>query len=152
MFDRLIFWIRTGCKPEAIIPNSGYFQAKTTMADSQGLAGLYRNIFEIVTGSYERDTLFVDECKLANLDEDTLCRLSEVQKIIDRHMIQADVATDYVNAIPSGKTVFIANALRNAIEIYFKKWQSEIDKAVDPLRNNFGLCKLALKEYLKGIQ
>jgi len=77
------------------------------MADSQGLAGLYRNIFEIVTGSYERDTLFVDECKLANLDEDTLCRLSEVQKIIDRHMIQADVATDYVNAIPSGKTVFI---------------------------------------------
>ena len=67
-------------------------------------------------------------------------------------MIQADVATDYVNAIPSGKTLFIPNALRNAVDTYFKKWQVEIDKAVDPLRNNFGLCKLALQEYLKGIQ
>jgi len=152
LFDRLVFWIRTGCKPEAVNPNNGYFQAKTTMSDSQGLAGLYRNIFEIVTGACERDTLFVDECKLANLDEDTLYKLSEVQKIVDKHMIQVDVARDYVNAIPNGKTIFIPNALRNAIEIYFKKWQVEIDKATDPLRNNFGLCKLALQEYLKGIQ
>jgi len=152
MFDRLIFWIRTGCKPDAINANSGYFQAKTTMSDPQGLAGLYRNIFEITTGACERDTLFVDECKLANIDVDTLCKLSEVQKIIEKHMIQADVATDYVNAIPSGKTLFIPNALRNAIDVYFKKWQVEIDKAVDPLRNNYGLCKLALKEHLKGIQ
>ena len=152
LFDRLIFWVRTGSKPEAINPNSGYFQAKTTMTDSQGLAGLYRNIFEIVTGSCDRDTLFVNECKLANLDEDTLDKLSKVQKIVDKHMIQTNVTTDYANAIPSGKTVFIPNALRNAIDIYFKKWQVEIDKAVDPLRNNYGLCKLALKEHLKGIQ
>jgi len=152
LFDRLIFWVRTGSKPDVINANSGYFQAKTTMSDPQGLAGLYRNIFDIVTGSCERDTLFVDECKLANLDEDTLSKLSEVQKIIDKHMITANVASDYVNAIPSGKTVFIANALRNAIDIYFKKWQPEIDKAVDPLRNNFGLCKLALQDYLKAIQ
>jgi len=152
LFDRLIFWIRTGSKPEVINPNSGYFQAKTTMSDPQGLAGLYRNIFEIVTGSCERDTLFVDECKLSNFDEDTLCRLSEVQKIINKHMIEANVANDYANAIPNGKTLFIPNALRNAIDVYFKKWQPEIDKAVDPLRNNFGLCKLALQEYLKAIQ
>ena len=152
LFDRVIFWVRTGCKPDAVNANSGYFQSKTTMSDSQGLAGLYRNIFEIATGSCDRDILFINECKLANLDEDTLCKLSEVQRIINKHMIQADVATDYVNAIPSGKTVFIPNALRNAIEIYFKKWQIEIDKAVDPLRNNFGLCKLALQEYLKAIQ
>ena len=152
LFDRLIFWIRTGCKPEAINPNSGYFQAKTTMSDPQGLADLYRNVFEIVTGSYERDTLFVNECKLANLDEDTLGKLSEVQRIINKHMIEVDVSSDYVNSIPSGKTTFIANALRNAIDVYFKKWQPEIDKAIDPLRNNFGLCKLALQEYLKGIQ
>jgi len=152
LFDRLIFWVRTGSKPEAINPNSGYFQAKTTMTDSQGLAGLYRNIFEIVTGSCDRDTLFVNECKLANLDEDTLDKLSKVQKIVDKHMIQTNVTTDYANAIPSGKTVFIPNALRNAIDIYFKKWQPEIDKASDPLRNNFGLCKLALQEYLKAIQ
>jgi len=152
LFDRLIFWIRTGCMPDSVNANSGYFQSKTTMTDPQGLAGLYRNIFEIMTGSYERDTLFVNECKLANLDEDTLSKLSEVQKIINKHMIEANVANDYANAIPNGKTLFIPNALRNAIDNYFKKWQPEIDKAVDPLRNNFGLCKLALQEYLKGIQ
>jgi len=152
LFDRVIFWIRTGCMPDSVNANSGYFQSKTTMTDPQGLAGLYRNIFEIMTGSYERDTLFVNECKLANLDEDTLGKLSEVQKIIDKHMIQANALSDYANAIPNGKTLFIANALRNAIEIYFKKWQPEIDKAVDPLRNNYGLCKLALQEYLKAIQ
>jgi len=152
LFDRLVFWIRTGCKPDTVNPNNGYFQAKTTMSDSQGLAGLYRNVFEIVTGSYERDTLFVNECKLANLDEDTLGKLSEVQRIINKHMIEVDVSSDYVNSIPSGKTTFIANALRNAIDVYFKKWQPEIDKAVDPLRNNFGLCKLALQEHLKAIQ
>ena len=152
LFDRLIFWIRTGCMPDSVNANSGYFQAKTTMSDSQGLAGLYKNIFEITTGACERDTLFVDECKLANIDEDTLGKLSEVQKIIEKHMIQANALSDYANAIPSGKTLFIPNALRNAIDVYFKKWQVEIDKAVDPLRNNYGLCKLALKEHLKGIQ
>ena len=150
-FDKIIYWLRTGYKPENINIHAPFFARKTTMTDAHGAAGLHQSIAALYIGDFDKDELYPIENKLANLDDDCITKLSEIQDILTKFKTGVDILEDYAQAIPNGKTSLLANALRNALGKHFVKWDIEICKSTQPLRNPLALCKISLEDQLKGL-
>jgi len=150
-FDRIIYWLRTGYMPENINILAPFFTRKTTMTDAHGVAGLHQSIATLFIGDFDKDELYPIENKLANLDDDCISKLSEIQEILNKFKTDVNIFEDYAQAIPYGKTCMFANALGNALGKHFAKWDIAISNSAQPLRNPLALCKLSLEKKLKGI-